>query len=127
MTNLEIVAKPAGVTPVILLACVLGIAFMVLFFIAVAREKKSARTSYALRPRGVNCEANIACAATPSRMPALSPKAYVAMGVVRITTALASNTGRRNTDLSFDRLHVGRFDRPGPELDFPGQRRYRSS
>ena len=126
MTNAETVANPAIVTAV-LLACVVGIVFMVLFFIALAREEKSTRPSYAIRLRGVNCEAEIARAAAPSRMPVVSPTAYVAMGVVRITTALGSSAGRKNTDLSFDRLQVVRLDRAHPELNFPDQRRYRSS
>jgi hypothetical protein len=125
MTNLETVANPAGVTTVILLACVLGIGFMVLFFIALAREEKSTRPSP--RPRGVNTQADVACAPAPSRMPAVSPAAYVAMGVVRITAALASNAGRRDKDLSLDRLHVVGLDRATPELNFTGQRPYRSS
>jgi hypothetical protein len=127
MTNLETVANPAVVTAIIVSACVLGIGFMIVFFVALAREEKNTRPAYALRPQGVHCEADIACAAAPSRMPAVSPAAYVAMGVVRITTALASNAGRRNSDLSFNRLHVAALDRPGPELDLSGQRRYRSS
>jgi hypothetical protein len=126
MSNLETVANPAIVTT-ILLACVLGIAFMVLFFIALARDEKSTRPSHAIRPRGVNCEAEIARAAAPSGMPAVSPAAYVAMGVVRVTTALASSAGRRNTDPSLDRLQVVGLDRANPELNFPGQRHYRSS
>jgi hypothetical protein len=124
MSNLETAANPAIVTT-ILLACIVGAAFMVLFFIALAREKKSTHPSHAIRPRGVNCQAEIARAVVPSGMPAVSPAAYVAMGVVRITTALAS--GRKNTDPLFDRLHVVRLDRTDPELDFPGQRHYRSS
>jgi hypothetical protein len=119
MASLETVANPAGVTTIILLACVLGIGFMVLFFLALAGEKKSTRPSHALRPRGVNCQADIACAAAPSRMPAVSPAAYVAMGVVRITTALASDAGRRNNDLSFDRLHMVGLDRAKPRTQFP--------
>ncbi len=126
MTNLETVASPAIVTTIILSACLLGIGFMIRFFVALTLEENP-RPAYALRPRGVHCEPDIACAAAPSRMSAVSPEAYVAMGVVRITTALASNAGRRNSDLSFDRLHVVRLDRPSPELNFPGQRRYRSS
>jgi hypothetical protein len=126
MSNLETAANPAIVTT-ILLACILGTAFMVLFFIALAREKKSTHPSHAIRPQGINCQAEIARAVVPSGMPAVSPAAYVAMGVVRITTALASSAGRKNTDPSFDRLHVVRLDQTNPELDFPGQRHYRSS
>jgi hypothetical protein len=122
MTNLETVANPAVVTTIILSACVLGIGFMVVFFVALAREEKNTGPAYVLRPRGVHSEVDIAAAASPSRMPALSPAAYVAMGVFRITTALASNAGRRNSDLFFDRLQVVR---PDPELNLPGQHRYR--
>ena len=96
MTNLETVANPAVVTTIILSACVLGVGFMIRFFVALALEEKKTRPAYALRPRGVHCEPDIACAAAPSRMPAVSPAAHVAMGVVRITTALASNAGRRS-------------------------------
>ena len=127
MTNLETVANPAVVTTIILSACVLGIGFMVVFFVALAREEKNTRPAYALRPRGVHSEPDDVWAAAPSRMPAVGPAAYVAMGVVRITTALASNAGRRNSDLSFDRLQAVRLDRPNPELNFSVQRRYRSS
>ena len=127
MTNLETVANPAVITTTILSACVLGIGFMVVFFVALVREEKNTHPVYSPRPRGVHSELNVVCAAAPSHMPAVSPVAYVAMGVVRITTALASNAGRRNSDLSFDRLHVVRLDRPSPEINFPGQRRYRSS
>ncbi len=127
MTTLETVASPAVVTTIVLSACVLGIGFMIRFFVALTLEEKNARPAYALRPRGVHSEADIACPPAPSRMPAIGPAAYVAMGVVRITTALASNAGRRNSDLSFDRLDVVRLDRPSPEINFPGQRRYRSS
>ena len=123
MTNLETVANPAVVTTIILSACVLGVGFMIRFFVALALEEKNTRPAYALRPRGVHCEPDIACAAAPSRMPAVSPEAYVAMGVARITTALASNAGRR----TFDRLHVVRLNQSSPEINFPGQRRYRSS
>jgi hypothetical protein len=126
MSNLETVANPVIVTTM-LLACVLGTPFMVLFFIALAREEKSTRPSHAIRPRGVNCQAEIARAVAASGMPAVSPAAYVAMGVFRITTALGSSAGRKNTDPSFDRLHVVRLDRTDPELNFPGQRHYRSS
>jgi hypothetical protein len=61
MTNLEIVASPAIVTTIILSACVLGIGFMIRFFVALALEEKNTRPAYRLRPRGVNCEADIAC------------------------------------------------------------------
>lgn len=127
MTNLETVANPAVVTTIILSACVLGIGFMVVFFVALAREEKNTHPAYALRPRGVHSEQNDVWWAAPSRMPSVGPAAYVAMGVVRITTALASNAGRRNSDLSSDRLQAVRLDRQNPELNFSVQRRYRSS
>lgn len=127
MTNLETVANPAVITTVVLSACALGIGFMVAFFFALAREEKNTRPACALRPRGVHSEPNVVSAALPSRMPAVSPAAYVAMGVVRITTALATNAGRRNSDFSFDQLQAVGLGQPSPEVSLPGHRRYRSS
>ena len=43
MTNLETVASPAIVTTIILSACVLGIGFMIRFFVALALEEKTPR------------------------------------------------------------------------------------
>ncbi len=57
MTNLETVASPAVVTTIILSACVLGIGFMIRFFVALALEEKNTRPAYALRPRGVHSRA----------------------------------------------------------------------
>ncbi len=51
MANLEIVASPAIVTTLILSVCVLGIGFMVRFFVALTVEDGDMRSAYSFRPR----------------------------------------------------------------------------
>jgi hypothetical protein len=126
MANLEAVASPAIVALTMLSACVLGIGFMIRFFVALTLEARDVHSTHALQPRGVDCKQEIACAAAPSRKPTVNSAAYVAMGVVRITTALASNAGRRISDTSRGRLRAVKLDSPGQEFNFPIEHRYRS-
>jgi K+-transporting ATPase KdpF subunit len=126
MANLETVASPGIVALTMLSVCVLGIGFMMRFFVAMTLEAREEHATHPLRDPRVHCKEDIACAAAPSRKPTANSAAYVAMGVVRITTALASNAGRRNSDISSGRLHVVTLGRTSPELDFPVEHRYRS-
>jgi hypothetical protein len=127
MANLETVANPAIVTTIVLSACLLGIGFMVRFFVALTVEGREMHSRHGLRLQGVHSQKDIACAAAPSRKPTLNSAAWVAMGVVRITTALASTPARRNDAASHDGLHAVTLDRPSQEFSFPAGRRYRSS
>jgi hypothetical protein len=64
--------------------CVLGMAFMVRFLIAVASDETKIRVMHPLGPRDARGDAVV------------NPAGHLAVGVVRITTALASNA-RENT------------------------------
>jgi hypothetical protein len=97
MVHLETVANPAIVVVTMLSACVLGIGFMVRFFVALTREDRNMHPVRVVHTQGVPCDADIACVAAPSLRPT-GNSAYLAIGVVRITTALASNAGRRKSD-----------------------------
>lgn len=81
------VASPA--TFAMLLGCVLGIGFMIRFFIALTAEEGKIRVVHPVRPRGVQHGTD-----TFSEAPTVSPGAQVAMGILSITTAFASNPGR---------------------------------
>jgi len=126
MVHLETSASPAIVVTTMLSVCVLGIGFMVRFFVALTLEGRNMHPTRLLHPQGVHSEADIACVAAPSRRLTGNTAAYLAIGVVRITTALASNAGRRKSDAAVDRLQVVTLDRPSEELNFPAAHRYRS-
>ena len=125
MVHLETSASPAIVVTTMLSVCVLGIGFMVRFFVALTLEGRNMHPTRLLHPQGVHSEADIACVAAPSRRLTGNTAAYLAIGVVRIT-ALASNAGRRKSDAAVDRLQVVALDRPSEELNFPAAHRYRS-
>ena len=126
MANLGTVAGQVIVTTLMLSACVLGIGFMVRFFVALTVEDRDMRSAYALRPRGVDSGEDIARAATLSPRFTVSSAAGLGMGVIRITTALASNAGRRISETSRGPLRVVKLDQPGQEFNFPVEHRYRS-
>ena len=111
---------------IILPACVLAIGFMVRFFVALTVENRKLRSVHVLHPRGVHSEADSNWVAAPSRRPTANSAAYVAIGVVRITTALASNAGRRKSDIQFAGPSEVTLDRRSPEINFPSEHRYRS-
>jgi len=106
--------------------CVLAIGFMVRFFVALTVENRQLHSVHVLHPSGVHSEADTNCVAAPSRRPTANSAAYVAIGVVRITTALASNAGRRSSDASVRRPQLVTLERPSPEISFPDEHRYRS-
>jgi hypothetical protein len=92
MPHLETVASPAIL--VMLLACVLGTGFMVRFLVALILDERKAHLEYAHRRPGLHYPADMAWVDAPYRKTAVNSAAHVAIGVVRITTALGSNTGR---------------------------------
>jgi hypothetical protein len=125
MTQLGTSASPSILAMIMLPACVLAIGFMVRFFFALAVEDRQLHSVHVLHPRGVHSEADFSCVATPSHRPTVNPAAYVALGVVRITTALASNVAQRKSDAAVGRPQVA-LNRPSPQIDFPAEHRYRS-
>jgi hypothetical protein len=123
MPNLETVASPA--TVIMLLACILGLGFMVCFLVALTLDGRSMR-AWHVRPEGVHYAADMACVEVPCRQTALGSAAHLAIEVVRITTALTSNAGLTNRHPSVDHLHGVSPGRPKQELDFTAERGYRS-
>lgn len=126
MTHLEAVASPAIVGMFMLSMCVVATGFMVRFLVALTVENRKLHSVHVLHPSRVHCEADTNCVAAPSRKPGVHSPALVAIGVVRITTALASNAGRRKSDTSGARPQAGTLNWPSPEIGFSVEHRYRS-
>ena len=82
-----IVESPA--TYIMLLLCVLSVGFMILFLSALAIDgKKTARLP--ARPKEIWCPVDVINEERRSRKDAFNPASHLAMGVVRLTTALAT-------------------------------------
>ena len=125
MPHLETVASPAIF--VMLLACVLGAGFMIRFLVALTLDQRKMHLDHAHRSAGLHYPADMARADAACRKTAVNSAAHLAIGVVRITTALASDAGRGKRHASVQRLHVVTLDTPRQEIDFTAERRYRSS
>ncbi|MGZ4731853.1 MAG: hypothetical protein ACXVZH_06885 [Terriglobales bacterium] len=123
MLYLQTAASPAMVT--MLLGCVLGAGFMVRFLIALTLDARQTYSERTVRPGGVHYAAEVPRTQTPYRDAVANSASHLAIGVVRITTALASNGGHRHK-AAVDRLHVVTLGRPGQGPDFTAERRYRS-
>jgi hypothetical protein len=124
MPHLETVASPAVV--VMLLACVLGAGFMIRFLVALTLDERKVRVECAHRRAGLHYPPNMAWVDAPYRKTAVNSAAHLAIGVVRITTALASDAARRKRRASVERLHVMKLDPNRQEYDFTAERRHRS-
>jgi hypothetical protein len=101
-------------TLIMLSGCFLGVGFMILFFVSLTRDERKIHT------------ANVGTTSLPSgrlKTVVKSP-ALLAIGVVRVTTALASDAGGTNRRTSMERPHVVKLDRPAREIDFTTERRY---
>ena len=105
------VATPG--TFVMLAACVLGIGFMLRFLIAIASDENKIQVAHPVRAK------------KPGSEPGLNPARHLAMGVVRITTALASNT-RKHTHAA-EQPHLITFSAGAREHESATARRYRWS
>jgi hypothetical protein len=99
---------------------------MVRFLVALTLDGKKVRAEYTIRPGGLHYAGNIARTRTPYRDAVANSAAHLAIGVVRITTALASNAGLTNRHAAVDGLQVLRLNKPTQELDFTAERRHRS-
>ena len=97
---------------VTLAACVLGIGFLVRVFVALAGESGAITARHKNRPLEIR-ETKVAA----------DPEAYVAMGVLRITTALSSNSGSESFATA-DRSNVVMFAGSGRPHDSASERRY---
>jgi hypothetical protein len=126
MTHLGAGASPAIVGVIVSSACIVAVGFMVRFLVVLTVENRKLHAVHVLHPGGVHSEADTNCVAAPFRKPTVHSAAFVAIGVVRITTALASNAGRRKNDTSVARSPAVTLKRPSPEIGFSGEHRYRS-
>ncbi len=125
MFHLETVTSPAIF--VMLLACFLGAGFMVCFLVALSLDERKMHVEHAHRGSGLQYPADMAWVDAPYRKTAVNSAAHLAIGVVRITTALTSDGGRRRRHAPVGPLHVLKLGTPTPGLDFTAERRYRSS
>jgi hypothetical protein len=111
---------------VMFLACVLGAAFMVRFLVALTLDEKKMPVESARRRSGLHYPADAAWAGAGYRKTAVNSAAHLAIGVVRITTALASDGGRRRRQSPVGPLHVLKLGTPTQGLKFTAEHRYRS-
>jgi hypothetical protein len=98
-----IVASPA--TGTMLALCVLSVGFMIMFLIVQAiGGKKTVRHS--ARPKEICCPADVTNDEPRSRKGAANPASHLAMGVLRLTTALTTKPSRESKRLALDRLYI---------------------
>src|ERR1700730_18251297 len=116
MLHLETVTSPAIFA--MLLSCVLGAGFMVRFLVALTLDERKMHAEYAHRRSGLHYPADTAWVDAPYCKTAVNSAAHLALGVVRITTALASGAGRAKSHAAVDRFHVVTLDAPREELGF---------
>ena len=101
-------------TLITLAGCFLGVGFMLLFFVSLTRDERKIHS------------VNVGTTFLPGGHPKTVVKspALLAIGVVRITTALASNAVGTNRRTSIGRPHFVTLDKPAQEIDFTTERRY---
>jgi hypothetical protein len=124
MLHLETFTSPANL--VMLLSCVLGAAFMVRFLVALTLDERKMHAEYARHRSGLHYSGDTAWVDAGYRKTAINSAAHLAIGVVRITTALSSDGGRRGRQAPVGPLHVLKLGTPTQELNFTAEHRYRS-
>ena len=105
--------------------CVLSVGFMIRFLIALAIDGKKIRVDYPVRLKGVRCRSDLTCEELPSSEGAIIPAAHLAMGVVRLASALSSTPNRGSKRTATDRLHVAALPGRRRELGSTNEHRYR--
>ena len=124
MLHLGTFTSPA--TFAMLLACVLGAAFMVRFLVALTLDDRKMHAEYARHRSGLHYPADTSLAGAGYRRTSVNSAAHLAIGVVRITTALASDGGLRRRQAPVGPLHVLKLGTPTQGLNFTAEHRYRS-
>jgi hypothetical protein len=124
MLHLNTIASPAIFA--MFLACVLGAGFMVRFLVALTLDDRMMHAEYAHRRSGLHYPADATWVDARYRSTVVNSAAHLAIGVVRITTALASDGGRRRRHAPVGALQVLKLGTPTRELDFTAEHRYRS-
>ena len=118
MLHLETVAS-ANV--LMLLGCIVGAAFMVRFLVALTLDRKQAYLEHTVRPGGLHYAAD----ASRHRGAVANSASHLAIGVVRITTALTWNSGSGPRETAANQPHVATPGRAGREVGATAERRYR--
>jgi hypothetical protein len=121
MLHFETVTSPAIFA--MLLSCVLGAGFMVRFLVALTLDERKMHAEYAHRRSGLDYPADTAWVDPPYGKTAVNSAAHLAIGVLRITAALASDGGRRRRHAPVRPFHVLKLGTPTRELGFTGERR----
>jgi len=113
----------ASASVLMLMGCLLGVVFMVRFLVAVTRDGKM-HTGHAVRSGGLHYAAD--ASRTRRRAVLANSSSHLAIGVVRITTALTWNTGSKPRETAGDPLHAAAAGKAGREAGATSERRYRS-
>ena len=126
-TMLQSNAVSIPTTYTMLALCVLGVGFMIRFLIALAIDGKKIRVDYSVRPKGERYPADMTCQEPRSSKGAVNPASHLAMGVVRLASALTSNPKLGSNGKATDRLHIAALAVRIRELGSTIEDRYRSS
>jgi hypothetical protein len=110
-----------------LVLCVVGVGFMIRFLIALAIDGRKIGGDYPVRLEEVHRPANVTRKERRASEGAFNPAAHLAMGVVRLASALTSKPSRRNKDTATNRLRIAHLPERRRELGSTIERRYRSS
>ena len=119
MLHLETVASASVL---MLLGCVVGVGFMVRFLVAVTLDRKQAYFAHTVRPGGLHYAAD----ASRHRGTVANSASHLAIGVVRITTALTWNSGDGPRETAASQPHAATAGKAGREVGATAERRYRS-
>lgn len=103
--------------------CVVGVGFMIRFLVALTRDGKM-QSEHAVRPGGIHYAAE--ASRIRHRAAVANSASHLAIGVVRITTALTWNSGSKPRETAGDPLHAAAAGRAGREAGATAERRYRS-
>ncbi len=122
MLHLETVARASVL---MLLGCVLGVGFMIRFLVALTLDGKM-HSEHAVRPGGLHYAADASRIRARHRVAVANSASHLAIGVVRITTALTWNSGSGPRETAVGRMHAATAGKAGREVNATTERRYRS-
>jgi|SRR6478752_4950920 len=111
----------ANANVLMLLGCFVGVGFMVRFLVALTLDGKM-HSEHAVRPGGPHYAAD----ASRPRTAVANSASHLAIGVVRITTALTWNSGSGSRETAAGRMHAATAGKAGREVGATAERRYRS-
>ena len=118
-------ATAASVSVLMLLGCVVGVGFMIRFLVALTRDVNM-HSAHAIRPGGLHYAADASSMRTRHRAAVANSASHLAIGVVRITTALTWNSGGGPRETAASQQHAATAGKAGREVGATAERRYRS-